>query len=86
MNCSEYIDLMKGVEEGWTSPELKSACQTHRLACPERHPFVLEDLILACEVTRDSLVKDGAEAAAGVFKRNVIPVLESLKGKSKSTE
>ena len=78
MDCSEYEDLMRVVQEGHASPEMKAGCQRHRVICAANHPFVLEDLLLGCQVVQETLAKEGPEAAGNVFSRNVVPILESL--------
>lgn len=78
MECSEYEDLTRVVEEGHASPEIKKACERHRIMCAAEHPFVLEDLLLGCQVVREALNKEGPEAAGNVFSRNVVPILDSL--------
>ncbi len=79
MECSEYEDLLRVVQEGHASPEMKLACARHRIMCASNHPFILEDLRMGCELVRDTLTTEGPEAAGNIFKRNVVPILDSLK-------
>ncbi len=76
---------MRVVEEGHASPEINITCQRHRLSCPKEHPFVTEDLVLACRVVRDAYKEKGTKEGEAVFNRNVIPILQSLEGKTQKS-